>query len=202
MRQVLVEDVLPAFRLTPKHVRDAVVIHVRAGDVFTSEVLHPWYGQPPFAFYKTVLAMPELAGLEILVVSEDYASPVVGLIESEYRGRVQVVTNLEDGVATILGARHLLLARSTFSENLAKMAPSIQALYFPYCVEADGTDKRDVTIDRTWNMPGYCFEYDDYIPVNNWTRSPEQMLMMSELTVDKVHMFPLPVVGHEAGVFS
>ena len=202
MRQVLVEDVLPAFRLTPKHVREAVVIHVRAGDVFTSEVLHPYYGQPPYAFYKSVLRLPELSKLEILVVAEDHANPVVGLMEKEFKKRVQVITDLEDGVATILGSRHLVLARSTFSENLAKMAPSVQALYFPYCLEEDGVDKRESKWDRTWNMQGYCFEYDDYIPVNNWTRSPEQMRMISELPTDKVHMFPLPVTTQQAGVFS
>lgn len=200
-RRVLVEDVLPAFRLIPKHIRDTVVIHVRAGDVFTSPVIHPFYGQPPFAFYKAVLQLPELSALQILLVSEDYTNPVVALIEQEYKGRVQVISDLEEGVATILVSRHLVMARSTFSENLGKMAPSIQSVYFPFCVEEDGVDKRESKHDRTWNMPGYCFEYDDYIPLTAWERSPTQMEMMSNFSVDNVHSFALPVAPRNIALF-
>lgn len=200
-RRVLVEQVLPAFRIVPRHVRDSIVIHVRAGDVFTHTVIHPYYGQPPFAFYKTVLQLPELAALQIFVVVEDYSKPVVALIEQEYKGRVQIITDLEQGVATILGSRHLVLARSTFSENLGKMAPSVQNLYFPYCVDEDGNDKRESKWDLTWNMKGYCYEYDHYIPLTAWTRSPQQMEMMSNFSSDRVHSFQLPVVLHDIAFY-
>ena len=196
-RRVLVQEVLPAFRMVPRHVRDSIVIHVRAGDVFTHTVIHPYYGQPPFAFYKTVMQLPELAAFQILVVVEDYSNPVVALIEQEYKDRVQVITDLEQGVATILGSRHLVLARSTFSESLGKMAPSVQNLYFPYCVDEDGNDKRESKWDLTWNMKGYCYEYDNYIPLSAWTRSPEQMAMMSNFSLHHVHSFQLPVVLHD-----
>ena len=200
-RRVLVEQVLPAFRIVPRHVRDSIVIHVRAGDVFIHTVIHPYYGQPPFAFYKTVLQLPELAALQIFVVVEDYSNPVVALIEQEYKGRVQIITDLEQGVATILGSRHLVLARSTFSENLGKMAPSVQNLYFPYCVDEDGNDKRESKWDLTWNMKGYCYEYDHYIPLTAWTRSPQQMEMMSNFSSDRVHSFQLPVVLHDIAFY-
>ncbi len=200
-RRVLVEQVLPAFRIVPRHVRDSIVIHVRAGDVFTHTVIHPYYGQPPFAFYKTVLQLPELAALQIFVVVEDYSNPVVALIEQEYKGRVQIITDLEQGVATILGSRHLVLARSTFSENLGKMAPSVQNLYFPYCVDEDGNDKRESKWDLTWNVKGYCYEYDHYIPLTAWTRSPQQMEMMSNFSSDRVHSFQLPVVLHDIAFY-
>lgn len=44
-REVLVNDVLPALRIIPSHVRNAVVVHVRSGDVFTSATIHPYYGE-------------------------------------------------------------------------------------------------------------------------------------------------------------
>ena len=37
-REVLINDVLPALRVSPMHSRNAVVVHVRSGDVFTHEV--------------------------------------------------------------------------------------------------------------------------------------------------------------------
>lgn len=43
-REVLINHVLPALHITPYHARDAVVVHIRSGDVFSSEVIHPYYG--------------------------------------------------------------------------------------------------------------------------------------------------------------
>lgn len=193
-RQVLINDVLPALRIAPQHVRNAVVLHVRSGDVFTSSVIHPYYGQPPFAFYKSVLQLPELAGREILLCAEDHVNPVIDLIIAEYPDRVRHITDLHDGIAAMLGASHLVVARSTFSNSLGKMAPMLEAAYFPYCVEEDTIDKRDIAHDRTWNMPGYCYTYDDdYIPLMDWKHSPEQIELMATYSVDKVHAHPLPV---------
>ena len=39
-REVLINDVLPAMHLSPMHSRNAVVVHVRSGDVFTHSVRH------------------------------------------------------------------------------------------------------------------------------------------------------------------
>ena len=158
------------------------------------QVIHPYYGQPPFAFYKSVLQLPELSGREIILCVEDHINPVIDLIATEFPDRVRFVTDLHDGIATILGATHLVLARSTFSQSLGKMAPMLQAAYFPYCIEEDGRDKRDGTHDMTWNMPGYCYTYDsDYISLTGWNHAAEQIEMMATYSSEKVHAHPLPV---------
>lgn len=43
-REVLISHVLPALRIVPNHERNAVVVHIRSGDVFSSPVIHPCYG--------------------------------------------------------------------------------------------------------------------------------------------------------------
>ena len=153
-------------------------------------------GQPPFAFYKSVLQMPELAGREIILCVEDHVNPVIDLIATEFEDRIRFVTDLHDGISTILGATHFIMARSTFSQSLGKMAPMLEAAYFPYCVEEDTIDKRHMDYDRTWNMQGYCYTYeDDYIPVMGWDQSAEQIDMMATYSMDKVHAHPLPVTS-------
>lgn len=137
-----------------------------------------------------------MSGREILLCVEDHLNPVIDLIAAEFTDRVHFVTDLHDGIANILGATHLVLARSTFSQSLAKMAPMLEASYFPYCVEEDGVDKRDVTHDRTWNMQGYCYTYDeDYIPLTDWKHSAEQLELMATYSSEKVHAHPLPVAA-------
>lgn len=128
---------------------------------------------------------------------EDHLNPVIDLIAAEFPDRIRFVTDLREGIAHILGASHFVLARSTFSQNLGKMAPFLKAAYFPFCVEEDTIDKRDLSYDRTWSMQGYCYTYDDdYIPVMDWNRSPEQLEMMATYSIDKVHAHALPIAVH------
>ena len=185
-RELLMNEVLPAFRVTPKRTRDAVVIHIRSGNIFTTGV-HPDYTQPPFAFYQAVLALPELASLHILLCTEDHANPVVDLIIKEYSSRVRVITDLDEGMQTILGAKYLVLARSTFSEGLGKMAPMLECLIFPVCHDLHNVNRLDPKQQQVWAGSAYCYEYgDDYIALGAWTASQEQLQLMANYTVDKV----------------
>lgn len=43
-RKVLIEHVLPTFHITPHHIRDSVMVYIRSGDVFSHEIIHPYYG--------------------------------------------------------------------------------------------------------------------------------------------------------------
>ena len=185
-RELLINEVLPAFRVTPKHERGAVVVHVRSGNIFTNGI-HPDYTQPPFAFYQAVLALPELAELRILLCTEDHANPVVDLIVERYTSRVRVITDLDEGMQTMLGAKHLVLARSTFSEGLGKMAPMLESLYFPVCHDLHDVNRLDPVQQQVWADAAYCYEYgDDYIALGSWTASKEQLQLMANYTVDKV----------------
>lgn len=185
--KLLIDEVLPAFRIIPKHVSDAVVVHVRSGDIFNTHI-HPGYTQPPLAFYQAVLALPELARLQILLCTEDHGNPVVDLIITEYSSRVELITDFHEGMQVILGAKHLVLARSTFGELLGKMAPRLESVHFPVC--------RDPAFDvnwlnrhqqEFWTETAYCYEYgDDYIPMDGWLASEEQVQLMTNYTVDKV----------------
>lgn len=178
----MLHGVLPVLRFIPRYVRGA--------DVF-SEHPHEGYTQPPFAFYKVVLALPKLANLQIVLCTEDHRNPVVDLLIKEYSSRLRLVTDYKEGVQTILGAKHLVLARSTlFGEYLGKMASHIESVYFPFCYEhlRSGADWRDPY--QLWTHYAYCCDYgDDYIPTNGWSASVENLQLMANLTVDKVDVY-------------
>ncbi len=157
---------------------------------------HWHYRQPPFAFYKTIFDLPETRDLQILLCAEDHQNPVIDLIIERYAPRVSLVTDLDDVIATVLGAKHLVMAKGTFSENLGKMAPATERLYFPldiYANQGGYADKREISHDASWNKRGYCFEFDEYIDFDGWQASEVQLELMRSLSMDKVHAYALPV---------
>lgn len=190
-RQILRKYIIPEFRILPKPSVDTVVIHVRGGDVFTNEVPPPTYTQPPLIFYKTILQLPELARMNIIVCTEDYHNPVVRLLQKQYRKRLTIVTDLDEGIGTVLGARHLILGQSSFSEMLSMLAPDLKSMYVPFC-----SGRENLYVDlrqQGWGLPGYCFEYTNYIPIDGWQNTPEQLELMANLTADNLQRYPLPM---------
>ena len=189
-RQVLQTHVLPFFQIPIGHNRDSVVVHIRSGDVFSTSP-PPTYTQPPFAFYKYVLGMPELARLKILLCIEDSVNPVVNLLKKEYGRRLHVIEDLDTAIGAVVGAKHLVLGQSSFSELLGMMAPALESVYIPFCMA-----REDIYVNHKlqgWGVQGYCFEYKNYIRLDEWANTAEQLLLMTSLSVDNVHSFALPL---------
>ena len=190
-RTVLQTHVLPFFQIPIGHSRDSVVIHIRSGDVFSNPTPPPTYTQPPFAFYKSILTLPELKRLRIILCVEDFANPVANLLKKEYGRRITVIEDLHSAIGAVLGAKHLVLGQSSFSELLGMMAPNLEAVYIPFC-----RAREDIYVDhhlQGWGVPGFCFEYDNYISLDEWANTEEQQKLMTDLSIDSVHMFALPV---------
>ena len=188
-RSILQTHVLPAFTYSLEQPRDVVVVHIRGGDVFSTSP-PPTYTQPPAAFYRTVLQLPELAKLKIILCVEDFSNPVVEILQKDFRRRLTTVTDLSIAIGTIVGAKHLVLGQSSFSEMLGMMAPNLESVYIPFCV-----GREDIYMDlrqHGWKVPGYCFQYDNYIPIDDWRNTADQLQLMTNLTSDKVHSYILP----------
>ena len=188
-RSVLLTHVLPAFKVPLEQSGDSVVVHVRGGDVFSTSP-PPTYTQPPLAFYKVVLQLPELAKLKIILCIEDFSNPIVEILQRDYRKRLTVVTDLNKAIGTIAGAKRLVLGQSSFSEMLGLMAPDLESIYIPFCLGREDlyTDFRQ----RGWKIPGYCFQYDNYISIDGWMNTADQLQLMTNLTSDNVHSYMLP----------
>lgn len=189
-RKTLQHRVLPVFQIPVRHSRDTVVVHVRGGDVFSSTA-PPTYTQPPAAFYTKVLELPEVSKMKIVLCTEDDLNPVVAVLQNQYKKKLTVITDLNSAISTILGAKHLVLGQSSFSEMLGMMAPNLQSVYIPFCC-----GREEVYLDlrqEAWGIPGYCFEYNNYIPINGWQNTHDQLHLMKTLPVEDVHSFVLPI---------
>ena len=189
-RRVLQTHILPFFQIPISGNSEHVVIHIRSGDVFSSTP-PPTYTQPPFAFYKVALGLPELKRLKIVLCTEDSVNPVVHLLKKEYGRRLTVIEDLNTAISTVIGAKRLLLGQSSFSELLGMMAPNLEMVYIPFC-----SAREDIYVDHKldgWGLPGYCFEYENYIGLDEWANTAEQLQLMTSLSTDKVRKFALPV---------
>ena len=191
-RRKLQLHVLPAFQIPEGFAKNALVVHVRSGDVFNStpEIGAPrTYTQPPMAFYIKVLQLPELARLPIILCTEDLRNPVVGILKKLYKKRLSIVTDLSESIGTILRARHLVLGQSSFSEMLGMMAVNLQTVYIPFCV-----GRENLYVDlrvEAWNVSGLCFEYDNYIALDDWHNTDDQRHLMKTLPLQHAHSFAL-----------
>lgn len=181
--------VLPAFQTEAWRMTNTVVVHVRGGDVFG--VGPPGvYLQPPIAFYQAVLSLPQYEGYNIVLCAEDRLNPVIDILRRQFKTRLKIITNLQRSVAAIIGAQHLVLGHSSFSEMLSMMAPELVSVYFPFCVIREGLypDLRTAG----WGVSGFCYEYDNYISVGEWQNTPEQIQLMMNFSTGNVHAVQLP----------
>lgn len=190
-RRVLQTHVLPNFRIPVTHSRDSVVVHVRGGDIFEAGpyLVHSHYIQPPWVFYKVLLQLPELAQRKIVLCIQDHLNPMVDMLLLEYADRITAVTDLEAATSHIVGATHLIVGHSSFSEALGMLAPDLESVYVPFCI-----GREDIYGDlrlNGWGVPGYCFEYDDYISIGSWEPSDQSLDLMRSLPENKAHIFPL-----------
>ena len=112
---------------------NTLVAHVRSGDIFTSDT-HVSYGQPPLAFYLSAWADSNLTNL--LIVTENYASPVVRVLhmlqKTVHRGKVSVQAGGADefkrDLGTLMCAKYLVASKSSLT-MLLLTNPRLKMVY-------------------------------------------------------------------------
>ena len=211
-RRVLQEHVLPhlvASHRPTMQPTDRLVIHVRGGDIFSKP--HPMYTQPPLAFYMQIIESAPFD--DVLILSEDTSNPVIAQLVNWRPGIVFQKMDLGSTVATILGAKHLVVAASTFSFYLALMSSEVDRVYLPFCHfwlpstlhyrhifdrysvdESVYGDKVDIRSGKSlfrYPLAGFCYEFYNYTKFNEWTASRGQMDAMLNARMDSVTNFTL-----------
>eukprot|EP00040_Diaphanoeca_grandis_P032931 m.200393 g.200393 ORF g.200393 m.200393 type:complete len:455 (+) comp32768_c0_seq1:442-1806(+) len=136
-RRALQRFVLPNFFVTPRRDIDpnTLVIHIRSGDILTKK-RGVKYWQPPLKFYKYIITRFHRDS-PIIICTEihDTADGVVGgnpVVEEllKWRPTIQFdIADLESDVATLLSARYLVQATSSFSNTLSIMNPHLRTTY-------------------------------------------------------------------------
>lgn len=103
---------------------DALVIHMRSGDVFYRRV-HRLYGQPPCSYYKDVIDMKKWS--EIFLISQDRRNPCVNVIE-RYTGSFKRQTMKLD-MAYLLNAKNLVVSHSTLTDAIPLLSQNLKNVY-------------------------------------------------------------------------
>lgn len=112
-----------------------LVLNLRGGeDVFANPAPNGRYGQPPLAFYQ--MAVRNILGrhgaMPVAVVHQDELNPVLRPL-AEWLAAEGAPARLISGgperdAAALLGARHLVMGKTTFTAALAMMAPGLESL--------------------------------------------------------------------------
>ncbi|KAG7673175.1 hypothetical protein Ndes2437A_g01308 [Nannochloris sp. 'desiccata'] len=110
-----------------------------SGDIYRKRgpPVHSGYGPPPLAFYTRVIEEHQSrhsssSGPSIIIVTElENMSPLVDALLGMYPQDVITLQagTLEEDVAVVLGARHLVASQGTFAYTLAFASETLETLY-------------------------------------------------------------------------
>jgi len=155
---------------------DHLVIHLRAGDIFTPWGVHPGYGQPPLAFYLRVLESGSWR--RVTLVAQDTSNPIWELLAERASSRgecdIRIGGSLRKDLEFLLRARSLVVASGTFARGIAAVSKSLEHVHsFEGSFDPWGNDKVKVT--RWVDSEG---SYRKRLLSQNWVNSPDQRELM------------------------
>lgn len=131
-----------------------LVIHIRSGDIFSSNP-HPGYVPPPLSYYTKQINKFEYT--KIIIVSEDRKNPVVNKLLELYENSVYNKNSLEEDIKIILGATNIVYSVGTFIPSLMLFSENIKYIH-GYC--GDNVENQDYyKIMKPWKNTQTQREY-------------------------------------------
>ena len=103
-----------------------IVIHIRSGDVFSSNP-HPSYVPSPLSYYIKEIDKHKYE--KIHIICEDTINPVVNELLKLYKNAVYEKNTLEKDIRIILGATNLIFSVGSFIPSLMLLSKNIKNLY-------------------------------------------------------------------------
>jgi hypothetical protein len=177
-----------------------LAIHLRAGDIFALKNPHPFYVQPPLAFYQVCIAFArvEIGVKRVILVYQDEGNPCIGALKSwlDEIGLPYVAqsSTLEQDLAVLMAARHCVFGRGSFGEAVALLSRNIRTLFFCWLDRRLG-ELRDVCDILTIGVEDIA---NGYIKGGDWRNTPEQRRMMLDYPPENLRLDRrglLPEVG-------
>ena len=134
---------------------DTLVIHIRSGDVFWEDLtkLHKGYIQPPLSFYLEIINKFKFKDI-VIVTQDDFKNPCINELKRLMPDiRIQTSNLLDD--ISIISARNLVIAHSSFSLCLGLASDKLKRMFIP---QFDITNKFYYTRAPFWpNIYKYSF---------------------------------------------
>ena len=180
--------VKPKLRIPDPRLRDDdLVLHFRAGDVFTGKV-HSIYGQPPLAYYLSAVEREQPS--RVWLVFEDRNNPCIDAVEGALRARgVDVVTQsgtLVEDLRFLLSAGRIVAGRGTFLRMTSHLSDRLRRIYF---FEEDSLSLCEMGVDvvKAVDADG---EFKSKVIRDNWTNSLEQRALILSYPSQKLTFKP------------
>lgn len=107
-----------------------IVIHIRSGDIFSSNP-HPNYVPPPLSYYTKEIDKYKYE--KIHIICEDTINPVVNELRKLYKNAVYERNTLEKDIRIILGATNIIYSVGTFIPSLMLLSNNNKYLYGKEC---------------------------------------------------------------------
>jgi hypothetical protein len=169
-----------------KYHPDSLIIHIRSGDIYrTWPPPHSHYSPPPLAYYTRVIdehqSRHSSGGGSIVIVTEvDNMSPLVDALLKIYpEGTITLQAGtLEEDVAVVLAARHLVTSQGTFAYGLAYASEQLETMY-TFNKILDARALRDIDLVRYTAVLPPEFAYE-------WTASSEQIQYLLDFPAENL----------------
>ena len=171
----------PDLRVRP----DDLVLHFRAGDVFSGNV-HRAYGQPPLSYYLSAVEREQPA--RVWLVFEDEGNPCVNAAEAALRERGMDVIlqsgTLDEDLRVLMSARRIVAGRGTFVRMVAHLSNYLTKIYF-FGKRRESDALRLLGI-RAINGVDAHGEFQAALLNDNWRNTPEQRALILSYPADRL----------------
>jgi hypothetical protein len=177
--------VTPQLRIPDMRVRpDDLVLHFRAGDIFSGKV-HPSYGQPPLSYYLSVVEREQPA--RVWLVFEDGSNPCVNAAEAALRERGMDVIlqsgTLDEDLRVLMSARRIVAGRGTFVHMVAHLSDCLTKIYFFEKGQLGALRRLGIRATKATDAHG---EFKATVLNGNWRNEPEQHALMLSYPADRL----------------
>jgi len=107
-----------------------IVIHIRSGDIFSSNP-HPGYIPPPLIYYTKEIDKSKYE--KIHIICEDTINPVVNKLRKLYKNAVYEKNTLEKDIRIILGATNIICSVGWFIPSLMLLSNNNKYFHYRPC---------------------------------------------------------------------
>jgi hypothetical protein len=179
------------------HPEDELTIHLRAGDIFSSDHAVTYgYRQPPLSFYVLVINRMRESGRinKVRLVFEDRGNPCVNALEqwlTEQLIPYRITSgSLHEDMSALIDAPHLVFGHGTFGYAACRLSKQVQTVHF-FAPELGGSyrympniGEAIKVVDRAGNYIK-AFEYGvPFDAAEGWRNTPVMREIMLTYPID------------------
>lgn len=160
------------------------LIHIRSGDIFSTWI-HPYYIQPPLAFYQMainkLLEQGEINSVKL--VFENRLNPVIDELEKWLKENnipfyVQSGSLIDD-ISSLLNAKHMAFGLGTFGMAISLLSDTVKNVFY---FSPDGNYPYN-SVYNIENLYNFFDKSGGYIKSGHWDNSEEQRKLMVDYPI-------------------